>query len=175
MVTEPITLDEAKTHLRVDSADDNALITALITTARQFVENYTHRTLMTIAIEKTYDVPSHSFSLPCPPLQEVTKIEVVNDAGEKTEVDSSIYNYDSSTDLPGRVQLKDGCVWPDHREFASFIVTFKAGYGDAPANVPEMLRQAILQILAHYYENRQSEEIPKGIYTLMAPYKVYYI
>lgn len=175
MSIEPISLDEAKNHLKVDSADDNALITALITTARQFVENYTHRILMTTIIEKIYDIPSQSFSLPSPPLQEVTKIEVVNDAGEKTEVDSSIYDYDSSVDVPGRVQLKQGCTWPDHRGFASFIVTFIAGYGDAPANVPEMLRQAILQVLAHYYEKRQSEEIPAGIYTLLAPFKVYWL
>jgi len=175
MAIEPITLEEAKLHLRIDDAADNALITNLIVTARQFVENYTRRTLITTIIEKTYDVPSYSFSLPSPPLQKVTKIEVVNDAGEKTEVDSSIYNYDSSTDLPGRVQLKQGCVWPDHRGFASFIVTFTAGYGDAPADVPEMLRQAILQVLAHYYEKRQSEEIPAGIYTLLAPFKVYWL
>lgn len=175
MATEPISLDEAKLHLRIDDAADNVLISNLIVAARQFVENYTHRTLMTTVIEKIYDVPSHSFSLPSPPLQEVTKIEVVNDAGEKTEVDSSIYDYDSSVDIPGRVQLREGCVWPDHRGFASFIVTFKAGYGDAPADVPEMLRQAILQVLAHYYEKRQSEEIPAGIYTLLAPFKVYWL
>ena len=175
MATEPITLDEAKTHLRVDSAEDNALITGLITTARLFVENWTCRKLITTLIEKIYDVPIDSFALPSPPLQEVTKIEIVNDAGEKTEVSSALYNVDPSVDTPGRVQLKTGSVWPDHREFASFIVTFKAGYGDNPSDVPEMLRQAVLQILAHYYENRESQEIPKGIYTLMASYKVYYI
>jgi len=175
MSTEPITLEEAKLHLKVDSADDNALISSLITTARQFVESWTHRILITTTVEKTYDVPSHSFSLPSPPLQEVTKIEVVNDDGEKTLVDSSIYDYDSSVDIPGRVKLKSGCTWPDHRDFASFIVTFKAGYGDAATDVPEMLRQAILQVLAHYYESRQSEEIPAGIYTLLAPFKVYWL
>lgn len=175
MATEPITLDEAKAHLRVDSAEENALISSLITTARLFVEKWTHRILITTTIEKIYDIPSDSFSLPCPPLQEVVKIEVVDDAGVKTEVSSSIYDVDSSTDIPGRVKLKSGYSWPEHRDFASFIVTFKAGYGDAAIDVPEALRQAVLQSVGHYYENRESQEIPKGIYTLMAPYKVYYV
>jgi len=175
MSIEPITLEEAKAHLRVDSAEENALISSLITTARLFVESWTHRILITTTIEKIYDVPSGAFSLPCPPLQEVTKIEVVNDDGEKTLVDSSIYDYDASVNLPGRVKLKSGCSWPDHRDFASFIITFKAGYGDVASNVPEALRQAVLQIVGHYYENRESQEIPKGIYTLLAPFKVYWL
>lgn len=175
MAIEPITLDEAKTHLRVDSAEDNVLISSLIITARLFVENWTHRKLITTLMEKIYDVPSDSFSLPYPPLQELVKIEVVSDAGVKTEVSSSLYDVDLSADIPGRVKLKSGCAWPDHRDFASFIITFKAGYGDAASSVPEALRQAVLQIVGHYYENRESQEIPAGIYTLMAPYKVYYI
>lgn len=175
MATEPITLDEAKNHLRVDDATDHVLITSLITSARQFVENYTHRKLMTTVIEKIYDVSSDSFVLPYPPLQEVTKIEVIDDAGQKSEVDSSYYDVDPSVNTPGRVKLKEGYSWPDQREFASFIITFKAGYGDNPEDVPEMLRQAILQVLAHYYENRQSEEMPAGVYALMDPYKVHWI
>jgi len=182
MSTEPITLDEAKTHLRVDSAEDNALISRLITTARLFVEKWTHRKLMTTVMEKIYDVPSDSFSLPYPPLQEVVKIEVIDDAGVKTEVSSSIYDIDLSVDTPGRVKLKSGCVWPDHRDFASFIVTFKAGYGEAAADVPEILKQALFVLIGHLYENRGDEGTVKArvqafdeAKILLAPYKVYYI
>lgn len=42
-ITEPITLAEAKSFLRVSHNLDDSYITTLITTAREFVENYQGR------------------------------------------------------------------------------------------------------------------------------------
>jgi hypothetical protein len=44
IVNEPVTLEEAKLHLRIDNTDDDTLITALITTARRWAEDYCDRT-----------------------------------------------------------------------------------------------------------------------------------
>ena len=52
---EPITLAEAKLHLRVNNSVEDALITALITASRQFVEGYTWRPLMTQTVDVVYD------------------------------------------------------------------------------------------------------------------------
>ena len=54
IISEPITLSEAKNYLRVDYSEDDALITALITSARVRLEQYagvamTERTLQVIA------------------------------------------------------------------------------------------------------------------------------
>lgn len=46
-VQEPVTLAEAKTHLRVTYTDDDALIAELITAARQWFEEQTYRALVT--------------------------------------------------------------------------------------------------------------------------------
>ena len=183
MSVEPITLDEAKNHLRVDSAADNALITGLIITARLLAERHTGRVFITTILEKIYDEAGESFELPYPPLQELIKIETISDAGIKTEVSSDTYDADPSIGTPGRVQLKNGCFWPTHRGFASFIVTFKAGYGDAGSDVPDLIRQAILQTIAHLYENRGALEgtpaarriqnLPAGVAVLLSSYKVY--
>lgn len=148
-----ITLDEAKNYLRVDSADDNALITALIEAAEDLVEKFTWRTLLTQTFELVYDEVGESIEVSKSPLQEVTKIERIDDAGVKTEVSSSLYNVDI-TGQRGRVMLKSGCSWPTHRGFASFIITAKAGYGNAAADVPAALKQAILTALAILYETR---------------------
>lgn len=43
---EPVTLAEAKLHLRIDSSDDDDLISALIATARKWAEDYCDRTFV---------------------------------------------------------------------------------------------------------------------------------
>jgi len=43
---EPVTLAEAKLHLRIDNTDDDDLISALITTARRWAEDYCDRTFV---------------------------------------------------------------------------------------------------------------------------------
>jgi len=169
-----ITLDEAKVYLRVDSADDNALITALIEAARDQVEKFTSRTLLTQTFELIYDTVGDSIEIAKSPLQEVTKIEVIDDAGTKTTVSASLYDVDI-TGSRGRVRLRDGCVWPTHRGFASFIITAKAGYGENATDVPILLRTAVFIALAIIYENRgviDEGKIVSSISAICWPYKV---
>jgi len=169
-----ITLEEAKAYLRVDSEDENALISAMIDAAEKHVELTTGRVLLTATFELVYDEVSGSIEIPKSPLQEVTKIEVVSEAGVKTEVAPSVYDVDTSGTL-GRVQLKAGCVWPGHRGFASFIITVKAGYGDAAA-VPSALKQAALAALAVIFESRGGVDrgkIDSAVAALCGPYKVW--
>jgi uncharacterized phiE125 gp8 family phage protein len=174
-MVEPVSLDEAKGFLRVDSADDNALISALITAAREFVEVSTLRALITQTWEMALDGAGQEIRIPRPPLQTGIKIETVDEAGVKTEVDPAIYDVELGQGSPGRVRLRSGCAWPAHRGFASFIVTFKAGYGDAADAVPGALREALFRVLGHFYEGRQGEDLPAGVQALMRPYKVIYL
>jgi hypothetical protein len=53
---EPLTLSEAKTHLRVDGEDEDALISSLITASREVVENYTGYTVAEV-IEQRGNFP----------------------------------------------------------------------------------------------------------------------
>jgi len=169
-----ITLEEARAYLRVDSEDENALISAMVDAAEKHVESLTGRVLLTATFELVYDEVSSSVEISKSPLQEVTKIEVVSEAGVKTEVAPSIYDVDT-TGILGRVQLKAGCVWPSHRGFASFIVTVKAGYGEAAA-VPPALKQAALAALAVIFAGRgetDREKINSAVAALCGHYKVW--
>lgn len=169
---EPISQDVAKNHLKVDSADDNVLISALITTARQLAERETNRAFITQTWQMYMDSAPEEIEIPKPPLQQVIDIKVISEAGDESIVNSTLYDVDWSENSPGRVKLKSWCSWPTHRGFASFIIEFKAGYGDAATDVPEALKQGILQLLSHLYENREAEEIPKGIKALFWPFKI---
>lgn len=169
-----ITLDEAKNYLRVDAADDNALITTLIEAAEDLVEKLTSRTLLTTTFELIYDEVGESIEIIKSPLAEVTKIEVIDEAGVKTEVSNTLYIVDI-TGQRGRVMLKSGCTWPDHRGFASFIITVKAGYGEAASAVPAALRQAVLAALVVLYDNRglaDEQKVFDAISGFCTPYRI---
>lgn len=162
--SEPVSLDEAKNHLKVDSNDDNVLIQGLIATARQIAEKETHRVFITQEWELILDEGGDEIDIPKPPIQSVDSIKVITEAGEEEEVSSSYYDEDLGGGFPGRVKLKSGYSWPTHRGFASFIIAFTCGYGDNAADVPEILRQGILQLIGHLYDNRGgAKNIPKEI------------
>jgi uncharacterized phiE125 gp8 family phage protein len=175
-MTEPISLETAKNYLKVDTGDDNTLVTDLISAAREMAENFSGQVFLTKTIELVYDDAGAIIEIPYRPLQSVEKIEVISEAGVKSDVSSDLYNVDlPGSFLPGRICLKSGCTWPDHRGFASFIITIKAGYGDDGDSVPYSIKQAILQTIAHLYDNRAANELPEGARTLLQPYRIYRI
>ena len=177
---EPITLEEAKNHLKVDSTDDNTLINSLIKAARDLAEKETRRAFITQTWQMYLDSAPAEIEIPKPPLQSVESIKVLDQDGNETTVDSSYYDVDKAENSPGRVKLKSGCCWPTHRGFASFIVEFKAGYGDAATDVPEALKQGFFVLIGHLYENRGDEGAVKArvhaleeARILFAPFKIW--
>ena len=170
-----ISLEEAKNYLKIDTADDDALISVFISAAERLVEKYTGRTLLTEDFVLKLDTSPYEILIPHSPLQSVSKIEVIGDDGAVTEVDASNYYVDTNEAQQGRVRLRLGCVWPCHRGFASFMISGRAGYGDSPDDVPLPLKTAIMIALALIYEKRgtiSKQEVLEAISALCWPYRV---
>lgn len=173
---EPITLIEAKLHLKVENSADDALITSLIVAARQWCEAYTNRALITQTITlKRDDIPCQ-FIVPKPKLQSVTSIKYVDLDGDQQTIASSVYDVDVS-DEPGRVGLAYNQSWPDNRgDINSVEMIFIAGYGVAAA-VPDVFKAAIKLLIGHWYDNRSDvcdanlSEIPFGAKALISIYR----
>lgn len=169
--TEPITLTQAKAHLRIDTADDDALISALITAARARAEWHTGRALITQSWIQWFDAWPRAgvLEIALPPLQSVASITTYARDGASSTLDPSHY----SVDLAGnRIALR--CVAPANpRAINALAVAISAGYGDA-VDVPEALKQAILQLTAFLYEHRGEApaELPQDALALLAPYRV---
>jgi uncharacterized phiE125 gp8 family phage protein len=177
---EPVTREEAKAHLRVTDAAEDALIDRLIVAARQAAEAHTGRAFIT----QTFRLVRDSFpdalciSLPRPPLMAVDAVRLYDADGNATLWDASNYSVDVRW-TPGRLCLRAGWWWPKPgRRTGGIEIDFQAGYGAAAANVPSALRQAVLMLVAHLYENREAVagesavEIPSGAAALLAPYRV---
>jgi uncharacterized phiE125 gp8 family phage protein len=173
---EPVTLAQAKAHLKVDTADDDALITALIAAARARTEWHTGRALVTQSWMLYLDRwPSDGIvEIPLPPLQTVTSLTAYARDGSALVIDAAHYVVDFAS-APGRLVLKPDYAPPtDLRAANAIALAFTAGYGDAAADVPAMLKQAILEIVAFLYENRGEApaELPPNCLALLAPYRV---
>ena len=154
---EPVSLAEAKAHLRVDGDDENALIAQLIVAARRSCEEWARRAFITQTLDLRLEAwPSSVLELPMPPLQSVTSISYTDSNGATGTVTASDYTVYATTD-PGRIVLKSGKSWPgvDLMPGPSLMVRYVAGYGGA-ASVPANYRQAILLLVGSMYENREA-------------------
>ncbi len=72
--SEPVTLQQAKDFIRVTSEDDDAIITDLITVARQKIERFTGLTLTDADITLTATLHG-KFKLPYGPLDEIDTVK----------------------------------------------------------------------------------------------------
>lgn len=156
---EPISLTEAKLHLRIDTTAEDALISSLIKTARQYCESYQQRAYITQTWELWLDrFPDIDIiDVPLPPLQSISSIKYYDTANVGHTFAVSEYFVDSKSQ-PGRVSLSYGKSWPADtlRPTSGVCINFVAGYGSAASAVPVTATYAILLLLAHYYENREA-------------------
>lgn len=155
--SEPVSLTEAKAHMRVDIGDDDTLISSLIKAAREYVEDASHRALMTQTWRLSLDQwpSSDEILLPRPPLVSVTITYTGSDNTVNT-LGGSVYALDTDSE-PARVKLVHGENWPSGTlaTTSPIKITYIAGYASA-ALVPQQFKQAILLLAAHWYENRET-------------------
>lgn len=179
---EPITLAEAKLHLRVDGSDEDTLISALITSARQRVEHLTGRALITRTLTETRDAPPTTsvLTLATGPVSAVHAVTTTSADGAVTTLDAASYTLDEAS-IPGRLGLVSGSVWAtDARDFLGFSVAYDAGYGTSGSDAPGPLRDAIMLLIADAYAYRDAGEraldadelpLPPAVAGLIAPYQ----
>ena len=182
--TDPITLAEAKAHLRVTASDDDAIISALIKSSTANAEEWLGRAL----IDQTWDLyldefPTAEIKIPKPPLIEVIEINYDDPAGNIQTVSASDY-YVDSVSQPGWVVPTGSLTWPTPLDAINSVrVRFRAGYlnEDSPPaeNVPFDIRAAILLNIGSLYEHRETvvigaitTHLPWGVENLLRPHRV---
>ena len=172
---EPLTLSETLLHLRVDIADDNSLVSGLISAAREYCEAAARRTFINTTFDLYLDAwPLYGqFELPNPPLVSVTGVYYTDENGDEAEFSSANYIVDSSSE-PGRVRKKSTASWPTTtlQEIRGVRVRFVAGYGSTRSSVPEKYRQAMKLLIGHWYENRETVLAAQGYSVLEMPFAV---
>jgi uncharacterized phiE125 gp8 family phage protein len=172
-VAEPVTLADAKAHLKLDTADEDTLLAALIAAARARAEWHTGRALVSQSwVLKLDTFPSNLIAeIPLPPLQTVTEVAFTAPDDLRTVQPPASYRVDTACE-PGRVIFAQT---PQQLRASDAVeIAFSAGYGAAAA-VPLAIRQAILVILADLYSHRGDEDAICGpqAQALLAPYRIF--
>jgi uncharacterized phiE125 gp8 family phage protein len=189
VATEPVSLATARLHLRLDTMGsppthpDDALVTALITVARESVENFTELTVAVNTFQMKLDYFEElAINLGTFPVNSITSITYVDTNGATQTLPSGDYVLDTFS-KPAQIVLAYDKQWPPVRNQPNAItVTFQAGFtgNTSPvANVlPKALTQAMLLTITDLYENRgaigskQNYEIPVMAQYLMATYRI---
>lgn len=168
---EPVLLAEAKAHLRVETADEDTLITSLVAVARQKCEAFQRRVYCTQTWELWLDgFPGESvIELPHSPVQSVTAIKHYDADDVETLFPATDYFVDTVSQ-PGRVVLRSGKSWPDAtlRSANGVCIVYVAGYG-AAVDVPETVKHAIKLLVGHFYENREAVVVGSGLAATIVP------
>jgi uncharacterized phiE125 gp8 family phage protein len=177
----PISLTEAKAHMRVYFEDDDALITALIEAAVRYVDGYEGILGRAMVTQTWRDdmpaFPSKGIDLLVGDVQSVTSIQYYDEDGDQQTYDAANYRLQKASGISYIEQISTAS-WPGVATRDDAIsITYVAGFGDADA-VPGAIKQALLLMVAHWYENREAgvargaaTEMPFGATALLAPWR----
>jgi len=169
----PINLAEAKSHLRVETGDDDGYINDLIATATDYLQQTTNLKLITQTWRQYVDgLNQHgSVVLEARPPQSIAEVTVFDAEGNSSVVPIENYQfhqYGNPAELV--IHLSNPC--------SVFEIDIIAGFGDTGADVPDVLKRAILVLIAHWYEFRgavsafeQPLSLPSGFDALIAPFR----
>lgn len=168
---EPLTLDDAKLFLRVDGIAEDSLIAALIAAARQHAEAVTGRALITQGWRIVLDAwPKRRIvRLTRAPVQTVDAVTLRAADGTPSLVDPALYGLDRATQPP-RLVVSERAGAPGSA-VNGIEIDFTAGYG-APSDVPPALLLAVRRLAAHWYEHRDTRDVPAPVAGLLAPYRM---
>jgi uncharacterized phiE125 gp8 family phage protein len=179
-VAEPVTLAEAKQHLVVGHADDDALIARLVSAAREQTETEAQRRWMpqtlTVSFARfpwrcgsgLYADPLGEWPntapvilLPTDPVSAVNAVRYYDAAGTLQALTADTHYLAWLAHSPPVVYPAPGRSWPETQagRLGAVEVEFVAGYASAGA-VPSAAKVAILEAVALWYEHRGDSEDP---------------
>lgn len=171
----PMSLDDAKDHLRYEDTEDDALIQDYLAAATEWAENYTRRKIAT----QTWDILLDDFPrgseqriiLPFGKIQAVKSITYADTAtttvtleGPTSDTPGTDFQESLGSDVAPILMPAYGSVWPSITKVLDAVkIRVVAGYGDIGDSpyppIPEEIVNAIRVRLTDYYERRASDDV----------------
>lgn len=151
--TDLVSLEEAKAQCNVMGSDYDAILTSLISVARDYAEGRTGQLIVPGTYEITLDEFPNSEILYIDeyPISSIESIEYVSGDSIQT-IDDYVADYGYKT----RLQRNS---WPVTNQIGAVTITFEGGYEE---DMPEKIKQAMLLMITHWFNNREAVVISEG-------------
>jgi uncharacterized phiE125 gp8 family phage protein len=189
ITSEPVTLAEARLQCKPDSDDTSwdAVITALITTAREQAEHDTGRSFaaqtLELALDCFPDYENDAINLPMPPVASITSIKYTDTAGTEQTISASAYAL-SQYGESRRVAPTYGNYWPVTQNIPDAVrIRYVCGYGASGqvagyTALPKAAKAALLLHIEAEYPNggltpTEREDKLRARDSLLSTIKVY--
>ncbi len=180
---EPLTLEHAKLHARIDTDDDDKLVVELIKAARRWVETQTHRALITSTWDYSVDWSwpytqscMQKIRLPINPVSSITSIVYQDGSSPNPTLAASDYtavlgDFNSYIVPAYNVEWGTTLSVPE-----AATVRFVAG--QAVGDVDPALLMGVMILFTHLYERRDLaitgtivSEVPYSVEALISPFR----
>ncbi len=173
---EPVSIADAKAHLRLETNADDLVVAALIVAARQQIET----SLQVCLIARTFALfldawpePNVPVTVPVAPV--VDLIAVRSFAPDDISTTLELANFEFDPGPPARIARRGGIgTFGRLRRMNAIEFTFAAGFGPSQSDIPQSIRQAVLHRVTQLYEHRGSstEGVPPlPVDPLIAPWR----
>lgn len=176
----PVPLREFAAHLRLahgfsDDGSEDGLLELYLRNATAMIERRTAQALIsrvhTLQIG-CWDRKGH-LVLPIGPVEQIERIQFISTSAT-TELDPEDWVLQPGTQRQRVTGPLGAALWPIPQGSIAEL-RFTAGYGGSWNSVPDDLRQAVLLLAAHLYENRFGElegsdpsGVPAGVLSIVA-------
>lgn len=175
----PVSLTEAKSHLKVDTTADDTYITSIIKAATQLSEEYTNRFFIDTVIEQYASSFADLQTLFKSKVSAVAYVKYYDSDNSLQTLSATVYNTQLNYE-PSQIQLADNQSFPKITSRNDAVLArYTVGYGSSASDVPEIIKQAILLTIGNFYQNRNSvivgriaTELPLNVKWLLDTYKV---
>ena len=170
---EPLSLEEAKLFLRVDTDADDTLITALISAAREYAEHYTQTTLASVVYEYALDAfPADAINLPQAASVTVESVKYTDTGGAEQTLDPTAYVLSDYGMTPFIYPLQS---WPTTAAIRNAVrIRYTSEASGVAGTASAAARAAMLELVAHFYESREDAgAVPPCVLRLLDVVKVY--
>jgi uncharacterized phiE125 gp8 family phage protein len=178
---EPWTLAEAKAFLRVETDDDDAVVASLIAAARSQVEALTRKVMLAQTWRVVLDEWPRDGRIRAgvAPVTDVIAARVFDSDGNSADIDLERFLCGT---MPGIIVVPMWSMPVPGRTRAGIEIDVAAGFGAAADDVPQLLRNAVRTLAAHWYDNRGLVAIggsvamlPGSVSAMIASYRTLYL
>jgi hypothetical protein len=190
---EPVSVEEFKNFLHVESGDDDALIALLLQSARISAELYMNRPIINTTFKQVQngfefdgvnqystrdliglgqgieplDFGQPYIGLQKKRIQSVTSVKTYNNSNTEAVFASENYIVDA---VSGKILINDSANLPSNiRSLSGIEVIYVAGFGSSASSVPEAIKTAIkIHTQSLYDYNRPNQNLVADAYALPA-------